>query len=96
MNITLEKWVAECLANGTFRSRNEMIEFCVGATKLFCEQTLLTQVSMRERCEKKKIPIPTFPIDYEWLMEEGLVFLEVEPVKKGLKIAQDEIERINP
>lgn len=43
MNESLEAWIAECIGKGTFASREDAIEFCVGATRVFCERMDLNQ-----------------------------------------------------
>lgn len=46
MNEKLEAWIQECVSNGTFRNIDDAIEFCVGATKAFCEYSKINRESV--------------------------------------------------
>lgn len=37
MDENLEKWLEECISKGTFRNKEDAVEFCVGAVRAFCE-----------------------------------------------------------
>lgn len=89
MNKELQNWVAECLKNGTFRNVHEMIDFCVGTTKMFCEECKITQKTMNERKAYKPV---TFPIDNQWLNDwnkKRILDEKLDRIKTRLK----EIER---
>lgn len=78
MNENLEAWIAECVGKGTFASRADAIEFCVGATKTFCESGKITQESLKadqqKALEQKTITrmFITFPLKWSEEIERGL------------------------
>ena len=85
MNDELHLWIAECIDKGTFASRADAIEFCVGATRAFCEVNHLDQAQIKdaqERAAKQTGPGPqveiplAFPLKWsreidEWLRKTG-------------------------
>jgi len=83
MNASLEAWIAEMLGKGTFLTRDDAIEFCVGATRAFCEVDSITQEKIRAEQKKAieqpelemEIPI-SFPLKWSaeidtWLRKVG-------------------------
>lgn len=83
MDASLEAWIAEMVGKGTFLTRDDAIEFCVGATRAFCEVDHITQEKIREE-QKKAIEQPelemeiplSFPLKWStaidtWLRKVG-------------------------
>ena len=72
MDYKLEDWIDECIANGTFKDREYAIEFCVGATKLYCEVGKLTRETLVKHTAGTidyRGKAVSFPIDWDWLRE---------------------------
>lgn len=67
MKENLEAWIDGLLKKGTFANREDIIEFCVGATKTFCEEMGLNQDKIR-----KEIPFLGFPLRWTDEFEAGL------------------------
>ncbi|MBM3299928.1 MAG: hypothetical protein FJY85_08240 [Deltaproteobacteria bacterium] len=70
MNEELEIWISECIKKGTFASKDDAVEFCVGATRAFCEEVRISQESIkkdeqdaRERGTDVKFPL-RFPLKW--------------------------------
>jgi len=78
MDEKLEAWIAECIGKNTFASRADAIEFCVGATRAFCEASKITQASIKTNQQKDveegRIPkiICAFPLKWSEEMEKML------------------------
>jgi hypothetical protein len=83
MDASLEAWIAEMLRKGTFLTRDDAIEFCVGATRAFCEVDHITQEKIKTDQKKAleqpelemEIPL-SFPLKWsrttdEWLRKVG-------------------------
>jgi len=37
MDVDVEAWIEELLENGTFENKEDVIEFCIYAVKMFCD-----------------------------------------------------------
>jgi len=84
VNEQLEAWIQECVGKGTFASRADAIEFCVGATRAFCEVEHLNQEKIKEEqkraleqpeLEMEEMPL-SFPLKWsaeidKWLRKKG-------------------------
>jgi hypothetical protein len=64
MNDKLEKWIAECVSKGTFKNRDDAIEFCVGATRVYCELSGLNQKTLKEHMAEGKMLDMPFPLHW--------------------------------
>jgi hypothetical protein len=90
MNASLEAWIAEMLGKGTFLTRDDAIEFCVGATRAFCEVDNINQDRIREEQKKAiaqpelemEIPI-SFPLKWTAEIDRWLRKVGKPPTKRG-------------
>jgi len=71
MNKNLEKWIDECVKKGTFRNREDAIEWCVGATKVFCECFEINQKDLNDINELLKEPLKV-PLKWDDNVEKNL------------------------
>jgi len=89
MDRELEEWIEEMLEKGTFESREDAIEFCVGATKMFCEAFGYTQesiISARDEIESIG-PNEQYPYEH-WSFP-----LKWSKCKDDLKAAREDVIR---
>jgi Arc/MetJ-type ribon-helix-helix transcriptional regulator len=82
MNKELDVWILEMVKKKTFQNRSDAIEFCVGATRAFCEVNKLNQEEIKRsqtegEKQNPKIIIPlSFPLKWSkkidiWIREQG-------------------------
>lgn len=65
MDADVERWIAQLIVNGTFYNREDILEFCVYATKIYCEhgdepitqKTLIRDFERPIKDDLKKIPM---------------------------------------
>jgi len=100
MDEKLEKWIAECVKNGTFVDRDGAVEFCVGGVKFLAESMGLNQKKMIELASASadKLSLPKdmnsesleklFPLVWKDSMSEVMPFLDGEsPVDRIIQMA---------
>ncbi len=85
MDEPLERWITEMVAKGTFQTRDDAIEFCVGATRAFCEVNQLNQETIKDAKKRAleqtgpgpRVEIPlVFPLKWtseinNWIRKTG-------------------------
>jgi hypothetical protein len=72
MDEKLEKWIAECVGKGTFKNRDEAIEFCVGATRVYCELSGLNQKTLKQHMTEGKMLQMEFPLKWTEALDKYL------------------------
>ncbi len=54
MDEKLENWLDELVERRTFETRDDAIEFCIGATRAFCESLKLDRKALRKIIENAR------------------------------------------
>jgi len=80
MERSIEDWIDVCLSNGTFTNRDDAIEFCVCAVKIFCETIGIDQQRVKNRYGGVEMPLTS-----GWLKDEFIK--EVDTMKGDLSSA---------